>query len=56
MSITFDELPNALNAKELSEYLNISISSTYEMMHRADFPPLHINNRLFRHTERGDLL
>ncbi len=29
--ITFDELPNVINAKELSEYLNISISSTYDI-------------------------
>lgn len=46
MSMTFDDLPNVLNAKELSEYLGISISSTYDMMRRADFPTLHINSRL----------
>ena len=46
MSITFDELPNVLNVKELQEYLNISLSSTYDLMHRADFPTLHVNSRL----------
>lgn len=66
MSMTYDELPNVINAKELSEYLGISISSTYDMMHRADFPTLHINSRLlvtkenFRkwidsHTNQGEI-
>ena len=42
----FDSLPNVLNAKEVQSFLSISRSSTYDLMHRADFPTLHVNARL----------
>lgn len=42
----FNELPTVLNAKELQSYLGISKTSTYELMHREDFPTLHISSRL----------
>lgn len=42
----FDSLPNVLNAKEVQSFLGISRSSTYDLMHRADFPTLHVNARL----------
>ena len=42
----FDSLPNVLNAKEVQNFLGISRSSTYDLMHRADFPTLHVNARL----------
>ena len=53
---TFDELPNVLNVKELQEYLNNSLSSTYDLMHRADFPTLHvisIHDRAHKHIRMG---
>ncbi|MBQ6432026.1 MAG: helix-turn-helix domain-containing protein [Oscillospiraceae bacterium] len=42
----FDALPNVLNAKEVQNFLGISRSSTYDLMHRTDFPTLHVNARL----------
>ena len=42
----FESLPNVLNAKEVQSFLGISRSSTYDLMHRADFPTLHVNARL----------
>ena len=42
----FDALPTVLNVKELQAFLGISQSSTYDLMHRADFPTLHVNARL----------
>ena len=42
----FNELPTVLNAKELQSYLGISKSSTYDLLHREDFPTLHISSRL----------
>lgn len=42
----FESLPNVLNAKEVQNFLGISRSSTYDLMHRADFPTLHVNARL----------
>ena len=42
----FEALPNVLNAKDLQKFLGISQSSTYDLLHRADFPTLHVNARL----------
>ena len=42
----FDALPTVLNVKELQAFLGISQSSTYDLMHRAAFPTLHVNARL----------
>ena len=42
----FDALPTVLNVKELQAFLGISQSSTYDLMHREDFPTLHVNARL----------
>lgn len=42
----FDALPTVLNVKDLQAFLGISQSSTYDLMHRADFPTLHVNARL----------
>lgn len=39
-------LPQVLNAKEVQALLGISQSSTYDLMHREDFPTLHVNSRL----------
>lgn len=42
----FDALPTVLNVKDLTAFLGIPQSSTYDLMHRADFPTLHVNARL----------
>ena len=42
----FDELPGVLSVKELKEYLGISRAGAYQLLHRADFPTLHIASRL----------
>ena len=38
-------LPQMLNAKELQELLGISQSSTYDLMHREDFPTGNIDGQ-----------
>lgn len=43
---SFDELPSVLSAKELKDYLGISRAGAYQLLHRADFPTLHISSRL----------
>lgn len=42
----FDALPAVLNAKDVQTFFGISQSSTYDLMHRADFPTLRVNARL----------
>ena len=46
MDKLLEGLPNVLNAKEVSECLGISRSSTYNLFHSEDFPALHVNARL----------
>ena len=56
-NIMYEELnylPQMLNAKELQELLGISQSSTYDLMHREDFPTLRINARLM--VSRSNLI
>ena len=45
-SKSFHDLPCALGMKELSVFLGISRAGAYNLLHRADFPTLHINSRL----------
>ena len=42
----YEELPLFLNAETVAKVLGIALSSTYELMHEADFPVLKIGNRL----------
>ena len=42
----FDALPTVLNAKDVQTFFGISQSSTYDLMHRAEFPTLRVNARL----------
>ncbi len=41
-----DELPSVLGIKELQGYLGISRAGVYNLLHRADFPTLHLGSRL----------
>lgn len=46
-NLRFENLPNVLNAYDLASFLGISRAGAYDLMHRAEFPTLHINSRLF---------
>lgn len=46
MTKTFEELPSVLDVKELASFLGISRAGAYNLLHRADFPTLHICTRL----------
>lgn len=39
------ELDQILTAKDLSEYLQISLSQAYNLLNSKEFPTLHIGNR-----------
>ena len=43
---SYDELPLFLQADLISDVLEISISSAYELMHEKGFPALRIGNRI----------
>lgn len=43
---SFDSLPTVLDVKDLKAFLGIPQSTVYDLMHRADFPTLHLNARL----------
>lgn len=43
---SYDDLPLFLNAAMVAKVLGIVPSSSYELMHEADFPVLKIGNRL----------
>ena len=40
-----DELPFILGVNELHTYLGISRAGAYQLLHREDFPTLHIESR-----------
>ena len=42
----YDELPLFLNAETVAKVLGVSSSSSYELMHKPDFPVLRIGNRM----------
>lgn len=46
MFANFNELPGVLGVKELSAFLGISRTGAYNLLHRTDFPTLHVNSRL----------
>lgn len=43
---SYDDLPLFLNAAMVAKVLGIAPSSSYELMHEADFPTLKIGNRI----------
>ena len=46
MYFSFDELPSVLSVKELKDFLGISRAWAYQLLHRKDFPTLHVASRL----------
>ena len=64
VSKSYEGLPLFLNAETVAKVLGVAPSTTYELMHEADFPTLKIGNRMVvpkeqfiawvqRHTEEG---
>ena len=43
---TYKELPLFLNAEIVAKVLGIAPSSSYELMHEADFPVLKVGSRM----------
>ncbi len=43
---SYDELPLFISAATVAKVLGIAPSSSYELMHEADFPVLKIGNRM----------
>ena len=42
----YEDLPGVLSVKELKDYLGISRAGAYQLLHREDFPTLHVAPRL----------
>lgn len=42
----YEELPLFLNAESVAKVLGIAPSSSYELMHEADFPVLKVGSRM----------
>ena len=62
---SYDDLPLFLNVPDVAKVLGIAPSSSYELMHEADFPVLKIGSRIVvpkekfiewveRHTKGGE--
>ena len=43
---SFSDLPLVLNATQLADLLSISRANAYNLLHREDFPTLHIGKRM----------
>ena len=43
---SYDELPSVLGVNELKDFLGISRAGAYQLLHREDFPTLHIASRM----------
>ena len=43
---SFSDLPLVLNATQLADVLSISRANAYNLLHREDFPTLHIGKRM----------
>lgn len=42
----YEDLPGVLSVKELKDYLGISRAGAYQLLHREDFPTLHVASSL----------
>ena len=43
---SYDDLPSVLSVKELKDFLGSSRAGAYQLLHREDFPTLHIASRV----------
>ena len=49
---SFSDLPLVLNASQLADVLSISRANAYNLLHREDFPTLHIGKRMLVPKDR----
>ena len=42
-----EELPMILNVQEVSDFIGLGMSQTYDLIRRIDFPAFKIGNRIF---------
>ena len=49
---SLDQLPLSLNANDIAEVLNISRGNAYTLLHREDFPTIHIGKRMIVPRDR----
>ena len=42
-----EELPMILNVQEVSNFIGLGMSQTYDLIRRIDFPAFKIGNRIF---------
>lgn len=42
-----EELPMVLNVQEVSDFIGLGMSQTYDLIRRIDFPAFKIGNRIF---------
>lgn len=42
----YEDLPGVLSVKELKDYLGISRAGAYQLLHRENFPTLHVASSL----------
>ena len=47
-----DELPLAMNAKDVAGYMNISLTCAYNLMNSQNFPVIRIGKRLIVTKDR----
>lgn len=45
--LSAEELPMILNVQEMSDYIGLGMSQTYDLIRRIDFPAFKIGNRIF---------
>lgn len=45
--LSAEELPMILNVQEVSDYIGLGMSQTYDLIRRIDFPAFKIGNRIF---------
>ena len=45
--LSAEELPMILNVQEVSDFIGLSMSQTYDLIRRIDFPAFKIGNRIF---------
>ena len=45
--LSAEELPMILNVQEVSDFIGLGMSQTYDLIRRIDFPAIKIGNRIF---------
>ena len=50
--LSAEELPMILNVQEVSDFIGLGMSQTYDLIRRIDFPAFKIGNRIFVPKEK----